>query len=150
MTVVWTLNVHHEPVSVVRLRAGEDLPSWADGLPLTTVTWTERATTVICPTRSVPDQLPGLVEGPFVVFEVDQEVVIGTPGVLQALTRPLAEAHVAVFAVSTYHSHWLLVRAQDAHTARASWAGAGHILVDVTRSAAPAHGTTDDEPKGPQ
>lgn len=128
----WTLLEYVEPVSIVKLPAGSDLPDWADGLPLTSVTWTARETSVVCPTRCIPDSLPGRIEGPFTAFEVAGHLPFNINGVLQALTTPLAEAQVAVFILSTFETEWLLVPGQHARAARASWARAGHQIIERT------------------
>lgn len=133
----WTLIEYRELVSLIRLAPGDDLPAWADGLPLTTVIWTETETTVICPTRSIPDSPPGSVQGPYVAFQFGGELDHTATGVLHALTTPLAEAQVPVLALSTFVSQWLLIPAQSAQAALASWRRDPRITVRAGESAKP-------------
>lgn len=133
----WTLIEYRELVSLIRLDAGSELPEWADGLPLTTVIWTDRETTVICPARCVPDSPPGLVQGPFGAFELVGELDLTAVGVLHALITPLAEAQVPVLALSTASSQWLLIPAQSSQAALATWARNEHITVQVTGAVGP-------------
>jgi hypothetical protein len=51
-------------------------------------------------------------------------------GILAALTAPLREAGISVFAVSTFDTDYLLVRAPQLDAAVAAWRGAG-IAVQV-------------------
>ena len=47
-------------------------------------------------------------------------------GVLASLARPLAEAGVSIFAISTYDTDYLLVRKIELEAAIASLRSAGH------------------------
>ncbi len=114
---------------MVKLPPGSGYPRWADGLPMTSVTWSRRDTTVICPTRSVPDRLPGTVEGPLAAFELQGPVDFTLSGVLAALLVPLAEAQVPVFAISTFDTDWVLVPGHVTQAARAAWLQAGFIVL---------------------
>ena len=98
----WTLAEHAEPVSVVRLPAATALPDWADGEPLISVTWTRDETSIVCPSRSIPDALPGSVIGPYVVFQVAGVLDHTLTGVLASLLAPLAEAEIPILSVATY------------------------------------------------
>jgi len=59
------------------------------------------------------------VRGPFVLSEV---------GVLAALAKPLAEAKISLFAVSTFDTDYLLVASETLSAAIAALERAGHIL----------------------
>ncbi len=125
----WTLAEHAEPVSVVRLPVGSMLPDWADGEPLISVTWTRDETSVVCPSRSIPDALPGSVIGPYVAFQVAGPLDHGLTGVLASLLVPLAEAEIPILTVATYDTDWILVPAQHSAAAAACWVGSGHRVV---------------------
>lgn len=125
----WTLAEHAEPVSVVRLPVGSMLPDWADGEPLISVTWTRDETSVVCPSRSIPDALPGSVIGPYAAFQVAGPLDHGLTGVLASLLVPLAEAEIPILTVATYDTDWILVPGQHSAAAAACWVGAGHQVV---------------------
>jgi hypothetical protein len=48
------------------------------------------------------------------------------PGIVLAVVRPLSEAGLAVFVVSTFHRDYVLLRAADFGRAQALLAAAGH------------------------
>ena len=125
----WTLAEHAEPVSVVRLPGGTALPDWADGEPLISVTRTRDETSIVCPSRSIPDALPGSVIGPYVGFQVAGPLDHALTGVLATLLAPLAEAGIPILTVATYDTDWILVPAQHSAAAAACWTGAGHAVV---------------------
>jgi hypothetical protein len=122
------LREHPQAVSVVQLPPGAPAPEWATGGPLASVTWTAEETSVVCPSSAVPDELPGRIEGPFTAFEVAGPLGFSLTGVLATLLRPLADARISVFTVSTYDTDWLLVRAGSAAEARSAWRADGHDI----------------------
>jgi len=83
----------------------------------------------VCPSRSIPDTLPGSVIGPYVTFQVAGPLDHALTGVLAALLAPLAEAEIPILTVATYDTDWILVPAQHSAAAAACWTGAGHEVV---------------------
>ena len=127
----WTLREHTEPLSIIKMEAGAPLHPWADGLPLTVVVWSAAETTVVCPTRCIPDELPGSVHGPFVAFSVEGARHYSLSGVLSELVRPLAELQVSVLAYTTVDTNWILVPTQQIAAAKAGWALAKHVVEEA-------------------
>jgi hypothetical protein len=141
-----------QAIAVVRLPVGVPDPEWARGGPLVSVTRTARETSVIVPTSSVPEDVPGPVQGPLVGVYVDEELDFSQVGILVALLKPLADAGIPVLTVSTYDTDWVLVEASKAAAASSVWRAAGYQVVDAARASddgttddhAPDDGTTDD------
>lgn len=129
----WNLLQHPEPLKVVRLGPGSDVPAWAVSSSLLTVSATAEETTLVCAAGDVPRKAPQ--EGPFTAFEVEGPLDFSLTGVLAALLEPLAEAGVSVFAVSTFSTDWLLVPQERADDAADAWRRRGHTV-------APAHPPT--------
>lgn len=124
------LREHPQAVSVVRLPVDSPDPGWARGAPLASVTRTRDELSVVCPSSALPEQLPGPVQGPFAVFEVEGPLDFALTGILAGLLKPLADGGTSAFALSTYDTDWVLVPAGSAAPARASWLAAGHEVVD--------------------
>ena len=129
------LREHDGALYVVRLPADAPDPVWARGGPLVSVTRTAHELSVVCPAAAVPEQLPGPVQGPFAVFEVEGPLDLALTGILAGLLRPLADGGVSVFALSTFDTDWVLVTASAAAEARVAWRSAGH---DVLAADSPA------------
>ena len=118
------LVMHDEPLVVVRLGVGADIPDWASSGTLFSVTATATETSLVCGARGVPRKVRQ--QGPFTAFAVEGPLDFALTGVLAGLLVPLAEAQVPVFALSTFDTDWLLVPADRAAAAAEAWRRAGH------------------------
>lgn len=79
----------------------------------------------VCDASSVPE-LATRVEGGWAVLEVVGPLDFSLTGVLASITRPLADAGVTIFAVSTFDTDYLLVRSEALRDAVAALREAGH------------------------
>jgi hypothetical protein len=66
-----------------------------------------------------------LTVGPWRAFEVAGPLDFALTGILSRLAQPLADAGVSLFAVSTYDTDYVLVRAESAASAVNAWRRAG-------------------------
>jgi hypothetical protein len=120
------LTQHDEPLVVVRLGPGADLPEWASSATLFSVTATTTETSLVCGARGVPRKVRQ--QGPFTAFSVDGVLDFSLTGVLSGLLVPLADAEIPVFAVSTFDTDWLLVPADRAAAAAEVWRRSGRAV----------------------
>ena len=104
--------------SVVRLDAADAMPAWAldRGRAFAAVVRTEDELSVVCREEDVP-ATAGRVEPGFRALKLLGPVPFTTVGVVSGMTKPLAEAGIGVFLVSTYDTDYLLVK--EAHLQRA-------------------------------
>ncbi|HEU4515048.1 MAG TPA: ACT domain-containing protein [Nocardioidaceae bacterium] len=121
-----TLLQHDEPLAVVRLGAGSDIPAWAASGTLLSVTATAAETSIVTAHRVVPKKMRQ--EGPFTAFSVEGQLDLALTGVLHELLAPLAEAEVPVFTISTFDTDWILVPASAAAAAADAWRRSGHTV----------------------
>lgn len=121
-----TLLRHDEPLVVVRLGPGADIPEWASSATLFSVTATAAETSLVCGARGVPRK--ARQQGPFTAFAVVGPLDFALTGLLAGLLVPLAEAQVPVFAVSTFDTDWVLVPADRADAATEAWRRTGHTV----------------------
>jgi hypothetical protein len=131
-----TLLQHDEPLAVVRLGPGADLPAWASSGTLLSVTATADETSVVAAQQAVPRK--ARQEGPFTAFSVVGPLDLSLTGVLHELLGPLAGEEVPVFTVSTFDTDWILVPAAAATRAAEAWRRSGHT---VRPAHDPAEGT---------
>ncbi|HEX2103087.1 MAG TPA: ACT domain-containing protein [Solirubrobacteraceae bacterium] len=120
-------------LAVARLHPDEPPPAWAAPAgALHALVRTAGELSIVCADQAVP---PGVrAERGFRAIAVAGPLDFGLTGVLAALAVPLAEAGVPIFAVSTYDTDHLLVRAARLDAAIAALRAAGH-RVDASRPA---------------
>ncbi len=125
---VLTLTALPERLAVCRLAPEAPVPDWAWTGAFGSVTRTPDELSVVCPEAAVP---PGIVcERSWRALKVHGPLDFGLTGILAALAAPLADAGIPIFAVSTFDTDYLLVRAGAlAHACRVL-AGAGHAVYD--------------------
>ncbi len=114
-------------LAVCRLDAGSDVPRWVDlSGPFTTVTRTVDELSIVCANDDVPEGVP--TEGPWRAFRVRGPIVMTLIGVVAALANPLAEAGIAIFAISTFDTDYILVHEPDFDAAVTTLRRAGHVI----------------------
>jgi hypothetical protein len=97
--------------AVCRLAAEAPLPAWAGGGPpgsFVSITRTADELSIVCRQELVPDD--SRCERGWRVLRVAGTLDFTLVGVLASLLVPLAEADVAVFAVSTFDTDYLLIK----------------------------------------
>ena len=122
---------HDEPLAVVRLGAGSEVPDWATSATLLSITATADETSVVCAAAAVPSRATS--EGPFTPFRVAGTLDFSLTGVLSQLLAPLADAAISVFTLSTFDTDWVLVPSARADEAAVVWAEAGHPVTPAVQ-----------------
>ena len=113
--------------AICRWPAGEALPAWVNHGGFVSVTRTPTELSAVCAAEAVP---AGTVcEAPWRMFAVRGPIDFALTGVLASLATPLADAAITIFAVSTYDTDYVLVRAADLERAVEVLTKAGHRVV---------------------
>ena len=123
-----TLHVLPGEWAVCRLPAGAALPAWATAGVWFSVTHTAAELSVVCTEALVPADVTA--ERGWRAVQVAGPLDFSLTGVLAALANPLAAAGVSLFAVSTYDTDYILVKAAHWEAARRAWQAAGHRFTD--------------------
>jgi uncharacterized protein len=118
--------------AVVRLNPDDVLPSWFQPRGFRTVSWTAEELSILCEEAMVPAGVPAerdwrclMLQGPF-PFELT--------GILLAVLAPLAEAGIGIFAVSTFDTDYVLVKATALKPALDALRRSGHHVTDIDGS----------------
>lgn len=109
-------------LAVSRLAPDAPVPAWAAG-PFWSVTRTPAELSVVCPAEAVPAEVTA--ERGWRSFRVAGPLDFALVGILARLTAPLAAEGISIFALSTYDTDYLLVRAADVARAAAALRRAG-------------------------
>lgn len=120
------IDVMGEPLSIVRLPPDAATPSWASGGSWCSVTRTEQELSVVCESARVPAEIGH--NGPWRALRVAGPLDFGMTGVLERIARPLAEARISIFAVSTFDTDYVLVGEADLENAVLKLGEAGIVV----------------------
>jgi hypothetical protein len=122
----FSLRVLPGALAIARLAGDAALPAWAAsaGGPLWAVVRTAGELSIVCDQDAVPAGVPA--QRGRRALEVAGPLDLSMTGVLAALTVPLAQAGVPVFALATYDTDYLLVGEDRLSDAAAALRGAGH------------------------
>ncbi len=113
--------------AVAQLPAGAAIPEWAMRGPFVSITRTTDELSIVCRDEDVPAEVRAgrgwhclRVEGKFDFIMV---------GILRSVIDPLAEAGVAVFAVSTFDTDYFLVKQFELDEVKYVLRRAGHRVL---------------------
>lgn len=119
--------------AVVRLDPREPIPEWAEGGGFVSITRTAEELSIVCAAERVPAD--AATERDWRCLAVAGPLDFSAVGILASLSTALAGAGVSLFAVSTYDTDYLLVRAAALETAIGALRRAGHTVLSRTSGA---------------
>jgi uncharacterized protein len=112
---------------VCRLPGDAPIPAWSQPGPLTSITRTDQELSVVCPEESVPPQQA--FEGGWICLKLEGPFSFSEVGILAAFIDPLRDEGVPIFAISTYHADYVLIKEGFSRTALDALRKAGHELI---------------------
>ena len=114
--------------AVCRFPAGAEVPHWFHPGGFASVSWSQEELSIVCDESQVPEEVQCergwhclMLQGPF-AFELT--------GVLLKVLQPLAAARIGIFAVSTFDTDYVLVKAHAFEQAKRVLVASGLNLVD--------------------
>jgi len=114
-------------LAVCRLPPDAALPAWAaDGSRFITISRTPEELSITIVQDLVPWDIP--CERDYRAFRVRGTLPLDLIGILAAIADPLAEAGLSIFAISTFETDYVLVRAADLEVAVQALERAGHQI----------------------
>ena len=117
-----TLRLLEGELAVARLDGGAPLPSWLDmsATPVACAMRTCDELSIVCPAAQVPAGVR--CESGWRAFRIVGTIDFALTGVLASVLNPLAEVGVGIFALSTFNTDYILVRAAQLEQAHAALA----------------------------
>jgi hypothetical protein len=110
--------------AIVRLNPESEVPSWAWKGSLCAVVRTGDELAIVCDQNTVPGDVRS--ERDWVALRIEGPLPLSSTGVLASLLGPLASMSIAVFAISTFDTDYILVKADRAQLAREILTAEGH------------------------
>jgi len=106
-----TLKILPDRMAVCRFEPSAPLPGWIDQPGFYSITRTTEELSVVCSEGRVP---PGTKsEAGWRCFQLIGPLGFSEVGIISALTQPLSENGVGVFALSTFDTDYLMVKEKD-------------------------------------
>jgi hypothetical protein len=97
---------------VCRLDPNSKIPAWARKGPFFSATRTPDELSLVCSQEAVPPEVR--CEKEWKAFRLKGPIDFSAVGVLASLVNPLARAGISLFALSTFDTDYVLIRAVDA------------------------------------
>ncbi len=119
-----TLSILHEKFAICRLDADSPLPSWALAGGLSSITRTADELSIVCAQKHAPKAMQ--CDRDWRCLKVHGPLDFSLTGVMLALAKPLAEARISIFALSTFDTDYLMVKASNLEKAIRALTDAGH------------------------
>jgi|GEM_PF-960491 len=114
--------------AVSRLPPDSPVPVWAfESEDFVSITRTREELSVVCPASAVPAAARS--DGGWALLKLHGPFSFDQVGILSSFVAPLAGAGISVFAVSTFDTDYVLVKAESAARARDALIVAGHEFV---------------------
>ena len=116
-----------DTLAICRLEAGAALPPWAARpSPVLTVSRTAPDLTITTLQSAVPAEV--VCERDYRAVRVRGPLPLNLVGILAAIADPLAAAGLSIFAISTYETDYVLLKARDLEVALRVLEQAGHRI----------------------
>ncbi len=117
-----TLSLLPETLAICRLPPDAENPAWTFAGGFHSITRTRDELSVVCAQESVPDGAQ--CDKDWRCLRVEGKLDLALTGILASLLAPLADAGIAIFAISTYDTDYVMVK--EEHLERAV-----RVLVDA-------------------
>lgn len=117
-----------ETFGVMKLTPPQVFPAWLDQAPVFFVARTEDEYSIMCPQEYIPAEVD--YSGGYRCLRVDGDLAFDEIGVVARVSKPLADAGLSLFLMSTHDRDYVLVRQADLDTAIAVYETAGFVVIE--------------------
>jgi len=103
-----TLSILPETLGICHFDKNSPIPDWAKDISFCSITRTKDELSIVCP----QDKIPGgvMIERDWRAFKVQGPLGFTMAGIVASLAKPLADAEISIFYISTFETDYLLVK----------------------------------------
>lgn len=112
-------------LGICRLKPGQPIPPWAQQGEFFSITKTSEEISIICPEKAIPAE-DVLCERGWRALKITGILDFSLVGILSAISTALAQAGISIFAVSTYNTDYILIKARELEAALQTLGNDGH------------------------
>ena len=125
-----TLQVLAGSYAVSQLPPQSPIPDWADGAGFVSIARTSSELSIVC----LEDRVAPLTrsEAGWRCFQFVGPFAFDQTGIASAVLKPLAEAQIGIFLVSTFDTDYLFIKTQNAGRAAEILTAAGHVVTPAS------------------
>lgn len=120
-----TLVILPDAFAICRLDPSAPIPHWARG-DFITITRTRDELSIVCAQANVPDDVRA--ERHWRALKIEGQLDFALTGILASIATPLADAGISIFALSTFDTDYVLVKAEKLELAIQVLQQAGHAI----------------------
>ena len=123
------LSLTPDRLSVCQLPPDAAIPAWAaNAKPFVSITRTADELSIVCAEGLASSDVKQ--ETGWRAFMIMAPLDFGLTGILSSVLDPLAKAGISIFALSTYNTDYILVKADKVEAATQALRAAGHRVTD--------------------
>lgn len=122
-----TLAVLKDTFAICRLEPKSAIPAWAVNSTFSSITRTPEELSIVCRESDVPEGFS--CETGWRCLQVEGPLDFALTGILASLATTLAEAGIAIFAISAFSTDYILVKQGDLTRAVQALTEAGHVIL---------------------
>lgn len=111
-----TLSILPQKLAICRLDEKSSIPDWVFEGNFFSITRTDRELSIVYPQEKIPGGV--LFEKDWRAFKLESVGDIYSVGIIASLAKPLAEAGISIFNISTYETNYLLVEEKNLEKAK--------------------------------
>ena len=115
-----------DPFGVMKLSLPQPFPAWLTDAECFFIARTEDEYSIMCPQQYIPKGYDFAAD--YRCLRVDGDLAFDEIGVVARVSKPLADAGLSLFVVSTHDRDYVLIRHSDLDTALATYRAAGFII----------------------
>src|SRR5690242_4005244 len=108
---------------VLKLQPPQPFPVWLNDAPIFFIAQTEDEYSIMCPQILIPEGV--IYSADYRCLRVDGDLAFDEIGVVARVSKPLADAGLSLFVVSTHDRDYVLVRQDGLETAIATYQAIG-------------------------
>jgi len=120
------LSVLPDRLAICKLPANSPIPSWACRGDFYSITKTADELSIITAGHLISPDIT--CDHDWRAFQVEGPLEFSLTGVLEAVARPLADASISIFAIATFNTDYVLVKAANLDRAVHVLRAAGHSV----------------------
>ena len=113
---------------VLQLEPNSSIPAWALKGEFFSVSRTSEELSIVCLESNVPVNAGVRLERDWACLKLQGPFEFSLTGILLSVLEPLARVNVGIFALSTFNTDYVLVKADNLERAIVALQGAGHLV----------------------